>query len=64
MCLFVMGQVVTCAEILTCVLMLAKWGVDGEGRLLWGFGGVFKGDGRLGSGGLPLCGSGLIEYSF
>ncbi len=24
MCLFVMGQVVTCAEILTCVLMLAQ----------------------------------------
>ncbi len=29
------------------------WEGDGEGRLLWGFGGVFKGDGRLGSGGLP-----------
>ncbi len=28
-------------------------GVDGEERLLWGFRGVFKGDGRLGSGGLP-----------
>ncbi len=28
-------------------------GGDGEERLLWGFGGVFKGDGRLGSGGLP-----------
>ncbi len=31
------------------------WVVEGRGeeRLLWGFGGVFKRDGRLGSGGLP-----------
>ncbi len=31
----------------------AAVGKDGVERLLWGFGGVFKGDGRLGSGELP-----------